>query len=250
MQIAWGYAPGLIIGAALQHGYFDALASRSMTAAEMATVTETSERGAVAILEALAGIGLLAYDRDRRFVLTPESETFLLSGRPGFLGPFFANQAREIIPRWLSINEVIKTGKPSIEVNEESQGAEFFTRLVEAIFTLSFPAATVLARSLDLPPETVLKVLDIAAGSGVWGIAVAKVFPNASIAAADWEGVLPVTKRVAERHGVADRMSYIPGDIDESDFGTGYDLATLGHILHSEGEARSRRLLQRVHDAL
>lgn len=34
------------------------------------------------------------------------------------------------------------------------------------------------------------------------------------------------------------------------DFGTGYNVATLGHILHSEGEPRSRRLLAKVFEAL
>ncbi len=34
------------------------------------------------------------------------------------------------------------------------------------------------------------------------------------------------------------------------DFGNDYDVATLGHILHSEGEERSRRLLRKVFRAL
>jgi 2-polyprenyl-3-methyl-5-hydroxy-6-metoxy-1,4-benzoquinol methylase len=193
---------------------------------------------------------MLACDRDGRFVLTPESEAFLVSGKPGFLGPFFDHQSRDIIPRWLMIDEAVKTGEPATQVNDEAHGVEFFKKFVESLFGLNFAAAATLARSLNFPPDAALKVLDVAAGSGVWGIAVAKAYPNASITAADWEGVLPTTQRVAERHGLAHRLSYIPGDINESNFGTGYDLATLGHILHSEGAQRSRQLLRRVYDAL
>jgi hypothetical protein len=34
------------------------------------------------------------------------------------------------------------------------------------------------------------------------------------------------------------------------DYGTGYEVATLGHILHSEGERRSRALLKKVSAAM
>jgi len=250
MQLSWGYAPPLIIGAAVHHGYFDALSSRPMTAAEVAKATETSERGATAVLQALAGFNLLAYDEDRRFVLTPESDAFLVSSRPGFLGAFFLRQGTDVIPRWLGLNETVKTGVPAQQVNEEATGTGFFQKLVEALFAMNFLPATTLARSLNLPPDAPVKVLDVAAGSCVWGIAVGQAYPNAHIFAADWEGVIPVTRRFAERHGLADRTSYIPGDINKSDFGSGYDVAILGHILHSEGEQCSRTLLRRVYDAL
>lgn len=250
MQLFWGFSPGLVIGAAVEHGYFDALASGAMSADELAAFTQTSVRSAIAILEALLGIGLVARDRNGHFVLAPESETFLVSSHPAFLGGMFKNASRDLIPRWLAINEVVKTGLPSKPVNQESSGAEFFQELVESLFALNFQAAIALARGFNFPGDTILKVLDIAAGSGVWGIAFAKVYPNATVYAADWEGVLPVTRRVAERQGVAHQMNYIPGDIDGSDLGNGYDVATLGHILHSEGEARSRRLMKRVFDAL
>jgi hypothetical protein len=39
-------------------------------------------------------------------------------------------------------------------------------------------------------------------------------------------------------------------DLLEADFGSGYDIATLGHILHSEGEERSRNLLKKTFRAL
>src|SRR6185312_8971245 len=68
--------------------------------------------------------------------------------------------------------------------------------------------------------------------------------------AVDWPGVLPATKRVATKFGVADRLTLVAGDILEAAFGTGHNIATLGHILHSEGEARSRALLKKTYEAL
>ena len=68
--------------------------------------------------------------------------------------------------------------------------------------------------------------------------------------AVDWPDVLKVTKRVAERHKVADRFTFAPGDFSSADFGTGHQYATVGHILHSEGPARSKELLKKVFAAL
>src|SRR5262249_28773517 len=52
------------------------------------------------------------------------------------------------------------------------------------------------------------------------------------------------------RHGVADHYTFVAGDLHETDFGQGHVIAILGHILHSEGEVRSRQLLRKTFDAL
>jgi SAM-dependent methyltransferase len=62
--------------------------------------------------------------------------------------------------------------------------------------------------------------------------------------------VLEVTRSVAERHGVGDRLRTAAGDLLEADFGTGHQVATIGHILHSEGRERSRKLLRKTFAAL
>jgi SAM-dependent methyltransferase len=46
------------------------------------------------------------------------------------------------------------------------------------------------------------------------------------------------------------RFEFLAGDLLEVEFPERCDVATLGHILHSEGETRSRALLKKVNDAL
>jgi hypothetical protein len=62
--------------------------------------------------------------------------------------------------------------------------------------------------------------------------------------------VIAITRKVATREGVVDRFRFVEGDLHEADFGTGYTIATAGHILHSEGEQRSRALLKKTFAAL
>ena len=126
---------------------------------------------------------------------------------------------------------------------------------MEDILPMSYRAAQVLADTLadQLKPAAgsdIVKVLDIASGSGVWGIALAQKSPAVHVTAVDWPKVTPITRAIAGRFGVGDRFHTVEGDLLEADFGTGHRVATLGHILHSEGEARSRTLLKKVFDAL
>ncbi len=249
-QFAWGFGAPLIIEAAVRNGFFDALAQGPLTLNELAAKTGSAARGVRAAMDALVGLNLAARDSEGRYVLTEESNAFLVSSKPGYLGGFFRHMSQDLIPAWLSISDCVRSGEPVQQVDGQKRGAEFFRDFVEGIFPMSYPAASTLAKALAFPQTAKLKLLDIAAGSGVWGIAFAQTYPKAQIWAVDWEVVVPVTRRVAERQGVAERFEFIPGDILEASFGDDFDVATLGHIIHSEGEARSRELLGRVFDAL
>jgi ubiquinone/menaquinone biosynthesis C-methylase UbiE len=202
------------------------------------------------IANALVALGLLA-KQDGRYALTPESDTFLVSTKPSFQGGIFRHIDTQLIPKWLHLNDVVRTGRPPAGVNQEGPGSAFFEQFVEDIFPMSYAAARVLGQSLNLAAASApVRVLDLAAGSGVWGIALAQQSPQVRVTAVDWPGVLPVTRRVAAKHGVVDRFAFVEGDINTTDFGKGHTLATLGHILHSEGEAKGRPLLKKVFDAL
>jgi ubiquinone/menaquinone biosynthesis C-methylase UbiE len=136
-------------------------------------------------------------------------------------------------------------------VNQEEQGATFFEQFVEALFPMAYPAAKALAADLKLAEtKEPTRVLDLAAGSGVWGIALAQASPLVQVTAVDWERVLATTKRTVARFKLEDRFRFVPGDLLEADFGSNYAVAILGHILHSEGVERSKALLRRVNDAL
>ncbi|HET9418758.1 MAG TPA: class I SAM-dependent methyltransferase, partial [Chthoniobacterales bacterium] len=261
MQFGFAYAPPLIIGAAVNNQVFDTLESGAKTVDQVSNQTAASRRGLSAIMNALVGLELLKKDRSAagrirrgeqaRYSLTPESAAFLVSNKPGSLAGFFAMNATHLIPDWLHLSEVVRTGAPAIALNQESRGPEFFSVLVENIIPMSYPAAMKLGESLRLSKaKTPVRVLDVAAGSGIWGIALAQQSPQVQVTAQDWTEMIPTTKRITQKFGVAGQFSYVAGDVLKADFGRDYDIATLGHILHTEGEERSRELLKRVFRAL
>lgn len=252
MQFAWGYVPPLVLEAAIRHRVFDILDDRNvpMSAAEMHRASGASLRGLTAIMNALVGLAFLSKDQAGRYSLTPESSTFLVSTKPSFQGGIIRHCSEHLIPKWLLLNEIVASGRPVVSVNQEEVGSQFFESFVNDIFPMSYPAAKALASHISSAATGEFRVLDLAAGSGVWGIAQAQSSPHVTVTAVDWPGVLPVTRNTVARFGLSERFTFHQGDLQEADFGSGYQLATLGHILHSEGADLSRALLAKTFAAL
>jgi len=251
MQFGFAYAPPLIIGAAVSNKVFDSLASGAKTVAQLSKETGAPARGLRVIMNALVGLELLKKDRREKYSLTPESTAFLLSNKPSTQAGFFGTILPQLISRWLRLADVVRDGQPAVAVNQETEGTEFFSQLVENIIPMSYPSAQALGDHLKVSKaKNDIRVLDLAAGSGIWGIALAQKSPRVRVTAVDWAGMIPTTKRITRKFGVADRFQFIEGDLLEANFGTGYNIATLGHILHSEGEERSRQLLKKTFRAL
>ena len=96
----------------------------------------------------------------------------------------------------------------------------------------------------------VRKVLDIAAGHGIFGIAMARQNPEAQIYAADWPKVLEVARQNAEQAGVTSRYHIIPGSAFDVQFGSDYDLALITNFLHHFDPPTCTNFLRKVHTAL
>jgi ubiquinone/menaquinone biosynthesis C-methylase UbiE len=251
MELSFAYAPPLIISAGVSNRVFDSLGDGAKTPEQVAEKTGASARALRILMNALAGLNLLKKDRQGKYSLTPESAAFLLSKNPGTHAGFFGTITPQIISRWLRLSDIVREGRPAVAVNQETEGTEFFSQLVENIIPLSYPPAQKLADHLKVAKtKNDIRVLDLAAGSGIWGIALAQKSPGLRVTAVDWAGMIPTTKRITQKFGVGDRFNYVEGDILEANFGSGYDIAILGHILHSEGEDRSRQLLAKTFRAL
>jgi ubiquinone/menaquinone biosynthesis C-methylase UbiE len=251
MQFTFGFAPPLLIETAIRYRIFDILDKGARTLDALCAETGTSPRGLRTVLNALVGLDVLSKDDAGRYALTEEAAAFLVTGKPTYHGAFFLLTREPMLTSWGQLHEVIRTGQPACHINQEQEGTKFFLRFVEDIFPIHFAGAQALARALAATLAPVpISVLDLGAGSGVWSVALAQQSSQIRVTAVDWPGVIAVTRKVTARYGVADRYTFITGDLDTADFGDGHMIATLGHILHSEGEARSRQLLKKTFDAL
>ena len=251
MQTVWSFMQPLALDAAIQNHVFDVLDAGPKTLEEVSHATGASVRGLAAVMNLLVGVQFLAKTTDGRYSLTPESSAFLVSTKPGYHGGFVHHIVSGLITDFLPLAEVVRTGKP-VESNVDSPNAAgFFEELVANILPIAYPGARVVAEALGVSRAVQqVSVLDIGAGSGVWGIALAQASPQVRVTAVDLPGVLPVTRKIAQQFGVAGQFTCAGKDIFQDDLGSGYSVATLGHILHMASPDRNRFLLKNIFRAL
>src|ERR1700747_543139 len=217
MELSFAYAPPLIISAGVSNKVFDSLEDGAKTPEQIAEETGASARALGILMNALVGLGLLKKDRQGKYSLTPESAAFLLSKKPGTHAGFFGTIAPQLISRWLRLSDIVREGRPAVAVNQEMEGTEFFSQLVEKIIPMSYPAAQRLGNHLKIAKtKNDVRVLDLAAGSGIWGIALAQKSSRVRASAVDWAGMIPTTKRITEKFGVRDRFNFVEGDLSQA----------------------------------
>jgi Dimerisation domain len=150
MQFGFAYAPPLIIGAAVSNKVFDTLTRDPKSVDEVSRETGASIRGLRAIMNALVSLELLSKPNGK-YTLTPESENFLVSNKPGSLGGFFSMNRLRLIELWMKLDEIVRTGQPAEARNLKGPGTEFITELVENIIPMGYGAAQALANHLKSP---------------------------------------------------------------------------------------------------
>ncbi len=241
----WAFAQTFVLITAVELDVFSALQEGACGAAELAERIGASRRGLVFLLDALVGMGLLVR-RGERYENAPGAGPLLAAGgaesrRGGVL------RFRRLIGDWLGLTEAVRSGRPVVDVGAE-EGPGYFKDLVPHLFVSNLGAARAAAAELKRTlPRFDVAALDVAAGSGVFGIALAQAHDGVVVTALDHGEVLEVTRSFVEKHGLVARFHYLPGNLRTVELAEGlFDAAFLGHILHSEGEAESRRLLARI----
>lgn len=237
--------------AAIELEVFTAIAECNTTAAQIAQRTDASEKGVRVLCDFLTIHGMLTKQGDQ-YGLTLDSATFLDKRSPAYLGgavEFLCSPT--IVDGTKRLAEAVRKGGTAMEdegtVSEENPVWVKFARSMGA---LMFLPSQLIPKLVDPNADRKLKILDIAAGHGLFGIGFAKNNPQAEITALDWKPVLAVAKENAQKAGVSDRYKTIEGSAFDVDFGSGYDLVLLTNFLHHFDPPTNEKLLRKVHDAL
>lgn len=247
LPIAMSFTPYFLLKAALELDVFTLLSGGAAEAAEVAGRAGAQPRSMAMLLDALVGLELLT-KRGTAYELAPTARQCLVKTSPDYMGGMLSMD--RMLESWSHLADCVRQGGGSMHVDVQKEAEQFFPVLISGLHVAHRRQAAQLAGEMSMG-HMGLRVLDIACGSGVWGIAFAAADPACIVTAQDFPGVLDHTKRYVERHHVKHQFRYLPGNLESVDFGEGaFDVAILGHIVHSEGIEASRALFRRLHRAL
>ena len=246
-----GYQRTAALKAAIDLDVFTAIGEGADTTAALAARCKAAERGVRALCDRLVADGLLARD-GARYALSATAATFLDRRSPVYVGSAATFLTSSLVTEaFARLTEAVRRGGTAIgEQGTLSADHPIWVEFARSMAPVAGMSAMLLANVLDAARAPRWRVLDIAAGHGMFGITIARENPNATVFALDWRNVLAVAEENATAAGVRDRFHTIPGSAFEVDWGTGYDLVLLPNFLHHFDPPTCEQLLRRAHAAL
>ena len=235
------------IRAAVDMEVFTAIKEGHNTTSTLADRCKASERGLRMLVDYLVMLGFLTKS-DNTYALTQDSAVFLVKTSPAYLGgtlEFLLSPT--LFQGFCDLTEAVRKGGTTLPdqgtIAEEHPEWVTFAR---AMMPMMVGPAKWIAEHLASTGGTIRKVLDVAAGHGLYGIEIGKRFPDAEVTAVDWPNVLTVARENADAASLGNRFKTIPGSAFDVDLGEGYDLVLLTNFLHHFGVPECEDFMRKV----
>jgi ubiquinone/menaquinone biosynthesis C-methylase UbiE len=237
------------IKSAIELDIFTAIAEGNTTAQAIASRCQAAERGVRILCDFLTINGFLLKKGDG-YALAADTALFLDRNSHAYLGCaiqfLLAPHLRQASQH---LTTAVRRGGTAMGDGTLTPENEDWVTFARAMMPMMYMPARLMAEELRKGGEA-YKVLDIAAGHGIYGISVAQQNPQAQVYAADWKNVLQVAQENAAKMGVADRYHLIPGSAFETDLGKDYDLVLIPNFLHHFDPPTNASFMQKVKAAL
>ena len=236
---------------AIELDLFTAIDEGNETVPSLADRCQASQRGIRILCDYLVILELLT-KQDDRYQLGPEAAAFLSRRSSRYMGSasrFLTSST--LISHFSDVAEVVRTGAP-LEGTAGTMSPEHpvWVDFARGMAPVVVPAAGFIAELLEASQSTPWKILDIAAGHGLFGITLAEQNPNAQGVALDWPKVLTVAQENARKAGLGERYQLLAGSAFEATFGGEYDLVLVTNFFHHFEQNTCVELMHKIHDSL
>src|SRR4051812_34250541 len=211
LETLFAYQRSMALKSAIDLDFFTAIDEGERTADAVAKRSGASTRGARILCDYLTVAGLLQKS-DGTYQLTPASAMFLSRRSPAYLGTTAQFLLLPELKRnFDDLTGAVRRGGVAPSGNTVADDNPIWVEFARAMAPMMMPAAHAIADLVAASSSGPVRVLDIAAGHGMFGITVAERIPTAEIVALDWAQVLAVAQENARAHGVEHRYRTLPG---------------------------------------
>lgn len=236
---------------AIELDIFTKIDEGNKTVEAIAQAANSAERGVRILCDSLTVMGFL-FKSGGEYGLADDSAVFLNRNSNAYFGDaaFFLMSDKQM-EGFNRLTEAVQNGGSVVsEENALDPESPMWVKFARGMTGMMIPSAERMAEHIGFEADRKLKVLDIAAGHGIFGIFTAQKYPNAEIYAVDWANVLEVAAENAERFGVADRIHKIAGSAFDVEYGEGYDVVLLTNFLHHFDAKTCEDLLKKIYKSL
>lgn len=249
MRILGDFANSRILDACLDYDFFSLIASGFHTADDIARQAGTDPRATRIVLDSLLALALIE-KRAGRYYLTALSETFLVRGKPSFIGDF-RHVALSLWDGMAHLKESLKTGKPFSRMDTGDE-LQVWEKLVLGIIVIAEPAARALCDLLEIgTARKAINVLDIAGGSSIFGMTILSRDPSAKVTQLDWPNVNAVARKLVQERGLGGKIRFIDGEHHSAKIESShYDLVLASNFCRFESPKRNQELFAKAYSAL
>ena len=184
------------------------------------------------MLNALVALGCLKKENGL-YRNTKQTEQFLTRMKDTSLGESLLFMSAWTLPVLNGgLMEMVKNGPPP---QEDMANPDIWEKAARVSVNHSrCGRAQLIACHVAALPEfpSFTKILDLGAGPGIFGIAVAAAHPSLSCVVFDQPAVGKVAEEVIAEYGMEDRVSVMGGDYMRDDFGAGYEFIMANFTLN------------------
>ncbi|WP_224362908.1 acetylserotonin O-methyltransferase [Hyalangium versicolor] len=247
LQLGLGFWGAKTLLSAVELGLFTQLAQGPLRGEALAASLGLHPRGWRDFFDALVALGMLRREEDGRYANTPETGTFLVRTRPGYIGGMLEMANARLFGFWGSLTEALRTGRPQ---NEQKTGGELFQTVyadperlrgfLQGMSGVSLIPARAIATKF--PWKRYQSFADIGTAQGCLPVQVALEHEHLKGIGFDLPQVRPVFEQYVGQHGLSGRLSFQDGDFFRVPLPKA-DVLVMGHILHDWDLEQKKALL-------
>ncbi|MFC2063617.1 methyltransferase [Chloroflexota bacterium] len=241
-QIRNGTRPAVAMLAGMQLDLFTPIKDGPLNPGQLASKLGVNADKLAPLLYALVIAGLLV-EQDGTFANTPETDEFLVKGKPRYMGDVHKIWYRNLIAS-LQTAETIRTGIPQAKYDWSSKNEEELKVLYDGMAGPDFNFATWLSENYDF--SQCRRLLDAGGGSGTLSIAMTQINPQLTATVVELPTVTPITKQFVRDAAAREKVKVVSADLTSDQIPGTHDVAFIGSVIQTISAEKARKVIINV----